>query len=140
MKKSDIEKAIDILSGNPNLTCVFCKGDTCYTSEKRGVAPLLELLDNGTDAVGFSCADRVVGKGAALLYCALKVRSVYAQVISKKAVEVLAQNGIKYSFETEVPYIINRSKTGPCPIESAVENITDTHHAVEVIRDTLKTR
>lgn len=138
LKKRDIEKAIAVLSGNPNLTCVFCKGDICHTSEKRGVAPLIEFLDNGADTVGFSCADRVVGKGAAFLYCALKVQSVYAQVISQKAAEVLEQNGIKCSFEKEVPYIINRSKTGPCPIESAVENVTDTYHAVEVIKETLK--
>ena len=138
MNNTDITRAIDILKDDKKLTCVFCKGDVCYTSEKRGVAPLLEFIENGTDTTGFCCADRVVGKGAALLYCVLKVKSVYAAIISQKAIEVFRRYGIEYSFDTEVPYIINRQKNGQCPIENSVESIDDAALAVTAIKAALK--
>ena len=65
-------KARDLLLAG-NYTCVVCREDTLYTTTHRGVAPLLNWLDDGTDLEGFSAADRVVGRGAAFLYCLLKV-------------------------------------------------------------------
>ena len=138
MSNIDTTRAIEILKGNKNFTCVFCKGGSCYTSEKRGVAPLLDFIDSNTVLDGFCCADRVVGKGAALLYCVLKVDSVFASVISEKAIEVFERYSIKYSFNTKVPYIINRQKNGQCPIEKSVESVEDAALAVTAIKAALK--
>ena len=52
-------------------TLVLVKGERVITSNQRGVAPLLALID--TDVTGFSAADKVVGKAAALLYVKLGV-------------------------------------------------------------------
>ena len=57
-------------------TCVVCKDDSVHTTSQRGVAPLLNWLDAGINLTGFSAADRVVGRGAAFLYCLLGVKEV----------------------------------------------------------------
>ena len=45
---TDIEHAKQLLTGE-GYTCVICRGDDIHTSEKRGVAPLIELLDSNID-------------------------------------------------------------------------------------------
>ena len=76
-------------------TVVLCRGDVTYTDTRRGVAPLLALLDNGTDVVGFTAADRVVGKAAAFLYLRLRVAEVHALVISEPAYDLLTAHGCR---------------------------------------------
>ena len=118
-----------------NYTCVVCCGDSVHTTSQRGVAPLLNWLDSGIDLSGFSAADRVVGIGAAFLYCLLGVKEVYARVMSHPAAEVLQSYGIAASAETFVQGIINRQGTGPCPFEAAVMDIQDTQEALTAIRN-----
>ena len=117
-------------------TCVVCREETVYTTSHRGVAPLLNWLDSGTDLAGFSAADRVVGRGAAFLYCLLKVKAVHARIMSRPAAEVLKAYNIEAYADTFVDGIINRSGTGPCPFEAAVMNIQDARDALAAIRCT----
>lgn len=126
-------KARNLLESG-NYTCVVCREDTLYTTSHRGVAPLLEWLDSGTDLTGFSAADRVVGRGAAFLYCLLGVKEVHARVMSRPALDVLGAYGITASADTFVEGIINRTGTGPCPFEAAVMNIHDAKTALDAIR------
>ena len=123
-----------LLSGD--YTCVVCREETVYTTTHRGVAPLLNWLDNGIDLTGFSAADRVVGRGAAFLYCLLRVKAVHARVMSHPAAEVLKAYGIEAYADTFVDGIINRTGTGPCPFEAAVLNIQEARDALSAIRET----
>ena len=50
-----LSKARTLLESG-NYTCVVCKEDSVYTTTQRGVAPLLNWLDTGTDLSGFSAA------------------------------------------------------------------------------------
>ena len=134
---NDFEKAKKMLEQSNN-TCVFCNGDSVMTSQKRGVAPLLELLDENKSLEGYSAADKVVGNGAAFLYVLLKVKALYAEVISKSALETLEQFQINVKFETLTNAIRNRNNTGLCPIETAVQGITDPEIALTAIRNKLK--
>ena len=118
-----------------NYTCVVCKEDVLYTTSRRGVAPLLDWLDSGTDLTGFSAADRVVGRGAAFLYCLLGVKEVYARVMSRPALEVLGSYGITAGADTLVEGIINRAGTGPGPFEAAVMEISNAETALTAIRN-----
>ena len=65
-----------------------------YSSTERGVKPLLDFIENGPNLRGFSAADKIVGKAAALLYVLLGVKEVYAPVMSETALYTLAHNGI----------------------------------------------
>ena len=119
-------------------TCVLCRDDRLVSSYRRGVAPLLELLDSGEDFSGFSAADKVVGKATALLYRLLGVKALYAGVISQAALDVLEGSGIALQWQEKVPYIINRAGDGQCPMEAATAQIDDPRAALEAIRQTLK--
>ena len=133
----DLQNALTQLRAG-NFTCVLCKGDEIYTDSRRGVKPLLEFLNSGKDFQGFSAADKVVGKAAAHLYCLLKVSALHAGIISTPAKTVLEKGGITVTFDKEVPAIENRTKTGPCPMESAVWDIADHHEAHTAILRTLE--
>ena len=133
--KKDTQKAFDLLKEG-HYTCVACKEEVVYTTTQRGVAPLLNWLDSKTDLKDFSAADRVVGRGAAFLYCLLGVKEVYALVMSRPAAEVLQSHGILADAGTFVEGIINRTGTGPCPFEAAVMDIQDTQEALNAIRMT----
>lgn len=121
---SDIEKAKKLLSGG-NFTCVLCKGDTSYTSTGKGVSPMLTFLENDTELRGFSAADKIVGKAAAMLFVCAGVTEVFAEVMSKAAVNYLKERGIACSYGVLTDKIINRKGDGLCPMELAVMDIDD---------------
>lgn len=135
--ETNLQKARTLLEAG-DFTCVVCCGEQVYTTADRGVAPLLSWLDAGTDLTGFSAADRVVGRGAAFLYCLLGVKEVYARVMSCPAAEVLRSYGIDAQAGTFVEGIINRKGTGPCPFEAAVMDIQDARKALTAIRSKRK--
>ena len=132
----DLQTARQLLNTG-DYTCVLCRNDVTYTSTRRGVAPLLNWLDDHTDLRGFSAADRVVGKATAYLYCLLGVSCVFARVMSRPAAEVLAQHHIPASWEMLVDTIENRQKTGPCPMEHATRNSTTPEEALAAVRQAL---
>lgn len=140
MQESNIEllnEAKELLASE-DLTFIAISADkSVFKSKKRGVAPLLELLDAGESLRDYYAADKVVGKGAALLYAALQVSALYAGVISRPALEVLENNGIAAEYETLAEAIINRKGDGFCPIETAVKAIDDIDEAITVIKDTI---
>lgn len=119
-------------------TCVLVSGSTVYTSTLRGVKPLVQWLENGTDMKGFYAADKVIGKATAFLYVLLGVRAVYAHVISKSALAVLQENKIEVQCGTLVENIINRKGDGICPFEEAVLDICNAGEAYPAILRKMK--
>lgn len=120
---------------NGAYTCVLRKNDMVYCSQERGVKPLLIWLDSDIDFNGYSAADKVVGKAAAMLYVLLGVSNVHAIVISVKAKEVLEKNGIEVTYDSLVERIHNRTNTGFCPMEEAVWEMEDLQEALQAVRD-----
>ena len=132
-----IDKARNILKAT-NSTCVFCNEDTVLTDARRGVRPLLDLIENNMDVSAFAAADKVVGKAAAYLYCLLNVKALHAVIISNPALSVLEERGIPVTYETLVPAIRNRANDGPCPMEHAVLHINTPEDALIAIYATLE--
>ena len=133
----DLEKARSLLE-KENYTCVICRGDDVITDRRRGVRPLLELLESGKSFADYSAADKVVGKAAAFLYCLLGVKALHAGVLSVPARDVLVSAGISVEWGSLVPAIRNRAGDGFCPIETAVWDLTDPALAPDAIRETLQ--
>lgn len=115
-------------------TCVACKDGIAYTSAERGVGPLINWVEGGTDLSGFSVADKVIGKGAAMLFVLLDVKEVYTPVMSEPARSVLQEHGIVSHCGSLVPSIRNRTGTGRCPMEEAVLDIDDPYEAFVAIK------
>jgi len=133
---TDLERAKRLLNASDH-TCVLCRGEETWTSDRTGIAPMLGFLEKRIDLRGASAADRIVGKAAAMLYVLAGVSSLYAEVLSARALPVLERYGIAVSWETLTPAIINRQGDGPCPMERAVESIDDPSEALEAIRATV---
>lgn len=130
---NDLKRAIDILKSNEYTFCIY--GDKIYHSDKRGVAPIIDIIENCIDVSGYCVADKVVGKAAAMLYVKLGVSSLYADVLSRPAHEFLKQHGIYTEYGALVDYIVNRNGDGRCPMESAVIDISDVDTAYMAIKD-----
>lgn len=114
-------------------TLVMYDGSEMISSEKRGIAPLVELYRSGRDFSAFSAADKVVGRAAAFMYVLLGISSVYACCISKPAKAVLESAGISADFEKLVDRIASRDGKGLCPMETAVMDIDEPADAYKAI-------
>ena len=94
---------------------------------------MVQFVESRSMPSGLSAADKVVGKATAYLYVLLRVREIYAQVISEPAAEVLQAKGIHVQYGKMVPNIINRKGDGICPFEAAVMEITEPVMAYDAI-------
>lgn len=93
-------------------------GGETVVFRRRGVIDLFELSTARLDFLcGASVADKVVGRGAALLFVRGGVGRLHARIISSGALDVLRRGGVEVSFDAEVPNIINRTGTDICPVE-----------------------
>lgn len=106
------------------------------TFTQRGVADLYDLYQTEPAFMkGASVADKVIGKGAAALMVLGGFKAAYADIISTPALALLREAGVEVTFSREVPHIINRDKTGWCPLETACGNLQSAEDMYPVIRD-----
>ena len=120
-------------------TCVFISEEKEFFSTERGVKPLLDFIDKKQDFSQFFVADKVIGKAASFLYVLLKVKEIFAFVISIPAIEILEKHGIKVFYNTKVERIENRKKDGFCPMEESVLNCNCPKEGYFLIKEKLKT-
>ena len=133
----DLLRAKELLKAD-GCTCALVLGGYEKSSSRSGIAPLLELLEDGVDKAGSSVADKIVGKAAALLYALMGVKRVYAEVLSEAGRAVLNSHGISVEYSTRTDRILNRKGDGPCPMEKAVENCSDPLEAKKLLTETLE--
>ena len=123
---TDLQIAKNNLSGH---TICLCKDGNCVYSEKRGIAPMMSFIASETNLSGFSVADIVVGKAAAMLFLKCGIVAVYAKTLSESGKAVLEKHGIPFEYETLTEKIINRNGTDICPMEKAVSDCDDAEEA-----------
>ena len=119
-------------------TLMLTNGREYLTSFERGVSPLVKLLDSGRDLRGWYAADKVAGKAAAALYVLLGVSSVYAATLSESALAMLRSRGTAVSYDNVVPYIVNRSGTGLCPMEEVSKDLSEPEDILAAVRRRLR--
>ena len=124
-----MKELIDMLHAG-GYSCVIANGDRTRTFTRRGVADLYDLLVQEPDFLhGASVADKVIGKDAASLMVLGGVHEVYTHIISRPALRLLQEAGVAVSCDEVVDHIINRDRTGWCPLEQASR---DLHSAKEI--------
>lgn len=133
---TDIEKAKSVLK-TENATLVAVNKDEIYISHERGVAPILNKIDENPQFLrGASVADKVIGKAAAMLLVKYGVAEIHAVLVSEKALDYLKGKPTKITYNTAVDHIINRDKTDMCPMEKCVLDIENEDEAEALIRAT----
>ena len=111
---------------------VVRQGESVRCFDNRGVADLYSLLGEEPQLLqGAAVADKVVGKAAASLMMLGGVTELYADVISDLALELLQQSPMAVHYTERVDHIINRARTGWCPMETRCR---ECHTAEECLR------
>ena len=130
---NDIDRAKFILEDR-KASVVFCSAEQEIILEGKGIKPLLEIMKTRTAFSEFSVADKIVGKAAALLFVKMKVSSIYGSVMSEKAKEIFIRFNIPFSYHTLAEAIINRKGDGMCPMEKAIESVSDPEEAYQILK------
>lgn len=119
-------KAKNILKKNNYTFVLLANGKTVKVSHKRGIIAFMEIIRDNKKIIEDSIiADKVIGKAAAMLAAQNKVKAIYAEILSRKAKEVLDDYSIFCQYEYIVDFIQNRTKDDKCPMEKLTEHIID---------------
>lgn len=109
------------------------------TYTQHGVKDLLMLVaDDSRPLQGAVVADKLIGKAAAALMVAGGVKAAYTNTVCTAAREMLEAAGITLHFEQEIPMVMNRERTGQCPMDAALEGITDAEECVRRLQTMLQ--
>lgn len=110
-----------LLAGNHSLVVETASGKV-LTFDGRGVKDLYTLyMDSPEILKNAIVADKVIGTGAATLMALGGINEYYTNVISRDALCVFEQNGIKGKYGELVAQIKNRDGSGRCPLESLLD-------------------
>ena len=131
---NDLQIAKNNLAGH---TLCLCKDGECLYSVRRGIAPMMGFIESGANLKGYSVADVVVGKAAALLFVKCGIKRVFAKTISEYAKSILELYGVEYEYGLLTERIINREGTDTCPMEKAVMNTDDPEEAYVILKNKL---
>lgn len=128
------EALLNILNANEQ-SLVVLNNDSLSYYNGRGVSDLLTLLTEEPERLnGAVVADKMVGRAAAALMAAGGVREVHTNLISTPALNVLREAGISVSFNEEVPQILNRDRSGQCPIDALLNDAENVEQCVEILK------
>ncbi|MGL6199194.1 MAG: DUF1893 domain-containing protein [Lachnospiraceae bacterium] len=110
-----------------------------YYSEKRGMAPLLELLEQAPEKLeGAIIGDRIMGRAAAMLCIFGKVKAIFAMSISDEAIDMFEKHHILATWQETVPYIVERDLKSRYKLDLHIKDEEDPQTAVEMIKDYCK--
>jgi len=132
--QGDLERAKELLHAQ-DLSLVLVKdGQVLGTSKREGVVDLLTLVKSlGPRAQSSALADRVVGKAVALIVRHGGISAVYAPLISQAAKAELAKAEVYLEYESLVPFILDKERTGLCPMERLTLELDDPGEAVAAL-------
>ena len=133
---TDLETAVANLDGH---SICLCRNGEYFTDDRKGISPMMNFINSGKDLSGYSCADIIVGKAAAMLFVKAGITAVFGKVMSKGGAEVLEKYGIPFKYETLTDKIINRQGNDICPMEKTVESISDIEKAYLALKTKLDT-
>lgn len=136
----DVMEQLQLLKMNTDKTCfVLDDEDIIFSSQAKGVKPLKDFYEKyGSSNKPLIVVDRIMGKGAVILASLIGAKAIVTPIISEIALSYAKGQGINAHFVKVVPYIVNRTGDGRCPMETAVLEIDDAKNGYDVIDMTLK--
>ena len=118
------------------LTLAIVKnGKVLFETRSHRISCFLSAIEQfGDELEGASLADRVAGKAIALLCVYVRIKGVYAEILSTKAKTVFERNGIPHEWRELVGNVLDLNKSGVCPFEKAAEPIADPREAYRIFK------
>ncbi|MGN0852288.1 MAG: DUF1893 domain-containing protein [Kiritimatiellia bacterium] len=136
MGETDVLAEARALFGKGQSAVVVVKeGVIVASGTGMGVAPLLDLQDRRPDDLkGAWVIDKVVGRAAAAIAVAGGAARVHGMLMSDEAAAFLKEKGVPCSSDARVPRILDRTRSGLCPLEASVEGLSDPKEMLKAIR------
>jgi hypothetical protein len=106
------------------------RGEVLFETDSHSISGFLGAIEQlGARLDGAAVADRVAGNAVALLCVYVRIREVYAEILSRKAKEVFEENGIPCKWKKLVDNILDFNRSGVCPFEKIAADISDPEKA-----------
>lgn len=119
-----------------NFACVIQNKDEVRTFSQRGVADLYQLYTQEREFLqGATVVDKIVGKAAATLMIAGGVKKLHTNIISQLALDILQGKEMEVSYNQIIPHVINRDKSGWCPMETLCKDEQNITKLLQIIDD-----
>ena len=140
MKRKDIQIAKKLLGKDDTVFVIIKDSKLLFSSSKKGIQPFFDALKEYDllEFSGCSIADRVIGKAALLMAIYLGAMAIYTPLASQHALDAAKQFDVEFTADKIVPYIINWTNDGMCPMERTVLNISDPVEAYVALKITIK--
>ena len=136
--ESNMDKIKSLLLQQDYTCVVLDRHNNIISSKENGIRPIMRLVLNDAKALEEAfIADKVIGAAAATIIIESDVKECYGQIMSESAINLLKSSNVKYSFASTVPVILNRDKTGLCPMEKMTKDL-DSATAYSVLKEFFK--
>jgi hypothetical protein len=114
----DIDLARSLLEEDKWNLVIVKEGRVLFRSKERGIAPFFEAVQSiGEGLHNAAMADRIVGLAVAMLCLHGRIASVYADIASHAALDMLKKKGVAVDSKRTVSHISNYDGTDLCPFE-----------------------
>lgn len=105
-----------------------------HVRDGRGILPLWQVFTEAPELLrGASVEDRVIGLGAAVIMTYGGISRYRTAVISRDALDWFDSHNIPGTADQVVPQIINRSRTGRCPLETILSGTSRENYLAAIV-------
>jgi len=126
---------LDMLNEQGLSLLVFNNGELT-THANRGIQDLLQLISEQPERLnGAVAADKIIGKSAAAIMIVGGVKQVHTNLICTPARELFEENGVQVFATEEVPMIMNRDRSGMCPMDTQIADIESVEECVIALQN-----
>jgi len=139
MGQADLLGEMQRLIDGGKAAVVARDGKIVLQLEGRGVKPIVDAINADPQVfAGAAVADKIVGRAAAAVYVVGGAKTVYAKVMSQGAKTLLESHGVRAEAGEFVARIINRERTGECPMEQATAGMEDVQQILDTLRKAIQ--
>lgn len=137
-KEADIPIGQQMLQmlNEQHLSLLVYNDSTLTTHANRGVRDLLQLISEQPERLnGAIVADKIIGKSAAAIMIVGGVKQVHTNIICTPARELFEANGVLVFASEEVPMIMNRNRSGMCPMDTQINEVESVEECVAILQN-----
>ena len=120
------------------LSLLVYNHDSLTTHANRGIQDLIQLISEQPERLnGAVVADKIIGKSAAAIMIVGGAKQVHTNLICTPARELFEANSVRIFAAEEVPMILNRDRSGMCPMDTRIQEVESIEECVEILQAAL---
>lgn len=118
---------------------VVREGRVVAEDDEPGIAATLSHLERvRAEGPGAVMADRIVGRAAAWAALWAGIEACYGALLCQPAESLLTKHGLRVEASRRVAQILNRARSGPCPMDEAVAQARSAEEAVDILLNIIR--